>query len=187
MPDAEFLLLGDALWLEFVNTVAGPGREDALPDAQAYLHWTKAMRLASPGAAAAFEEVRRFREQLLAMARALGSSRRHPLASGIEAVNTHLASLTGREHLIRVGGAWRLRFAPARPPTALEAVARSVAETLANPVAVVRACANPECGLYLMDDSPNQTRRWCSPSRCGVRGRTERRRRSRPTPLVSES
>lgn len=186
MPDPEFLLLGDALWLEFVNTVAGPRRQDALPDAQAYLRWTKAMRLEPPGTAAAFEEARRFRDQLLAMAGALESSR-NPPASGIEAVNARLAPLEGRERLIRVGGAWQIRFAPARPPGALEAVARSVAETLANPVAVVRACANPECGLYLVDDSPSQGRRWCSPTRCGVRGRIERRRRSRPNPLVAES
>lgn len=186
MPDAEFLLLGDALWLEFVNTVAGPGREDALPDVQAYLRWTKATRLEPPETAAAFEEARRFRDHLLGMARALECSR-NPSASGIEAANARLAPLEGRERLIRVGGAWQVRFAPARPPSALEAVARSVAETLANPVAVVRACANPECGLYLLDDSLGQGRRWCSPTRCGAGGRIERRRRSRLNPLVAES
>lgn len=186
MPDAEFLLLGDALWLEFVNTAAGPGRQDALFDLQAYLRWTKALRLEPPGGAADFDEARRFRGQLLAMVRALAASS-HPPASGIEAVNVRLATLEGHERLIRVGGAWRIRFAPARPPTALEAVARSVAETLARPVAVVRACANGECGLYLLDDSLGQGRRWCSPTRCGVQGRIERRRRSRPTPLVAES
>ncbi len=42
MPDPEFLLLGDALWLEFVNTVATPsGVADAIPDAGAYLRWTQ--------------------------------------------------------------------------------------------------------------------------------------------------
>jgi predicted RNA-binding Zn ribbon-like protein len=186
MPDAEFVLLGDALWLEFVNTVAGPGRQDALPDLQAYLRWTKAMRLEAPGVAVDFSEARRFRDQLLTLARALAASS-HPPASVIEAVNVRLATLEGRERLIRVGGAWQIRFAPARPPTALEAVARSVAETLARPVAVVRACANVECGLYLLDDSLGQGRRWCSAMRCSVRGRIERRRRSRPNPLVAES
>ena len=104
----------------------------------------------------------------------------------VEAINERLASLEGRERLVRVGGAWKIRFAPSRQPTALEAIAHSVAETLANPLAIVRSCANAECGLYLIDDSPNQSRRWCSQSRCGARGRTERRRRSRPTPMVNE-
>ena len=55
-----------------------------------------------------------------------------------------------------------------------------------NPLAKVRQCTNPECGLYFVDESPNQSRRWCSRSRCGLRGGFERRRRSRPTPLVGE-
>lgn len=185
MPDSEFLLLGDALWLEFVNSAAGPGRPDTLPDAQAYIRWSKAVRLDPPAGESAFDDVRRFREQLASMAKAL-EARRNPPASVVESVNSRLASLQGREHLIRVGGHWRVRFAPGRQPTALEAIARSVAETLANPLSILRSCANPECGLYLIDDSPSQGRRWCSPSRCGVRGRTERRRRSRPTPMVNE-
>lgn len=185
MPDSEFLLLGDALWLEFVNSAAGPLRADALPDAQAYLRWTKAMRLEPPADVSGFDEARRFRDQLLTMARAL-QEHRNPPASVVEAINARLSSLEGREQLLRVGGAWRIRFAPSRQPAALEAIAHSVAETLANPLALVRICANPECGLYLIDDSSNQSRRWCSQSRCGLRGRTERRRRSRPTPLVNE-
>lgn len=79
-----------------------------------------------------------------------------------------------------------MRFAPGRPPAALEAIAGSVAETLSNPIAVVRQCTNPECGLYFVDESPSQSRRWCSRSRCGQHGTVERRRRSRPAPLVGE-
>lgn len=185
MADAEFLLLGDALWLDFVNSSPGTGRADQLPDPQAYLHWTKALRLEPAAGASAFDDARRFREQLSSLAKAL-DGKRVPPASVVESVNARLSTLEGREHLIRVSGAWRIRFAPSRQPSALEAIARSVAETLSNRVAVVRSCANPECGLYLMDDSSSQSRRFCSPSRCGAHGRTERRRRSRPTPLVNE-
>lgn len=186
MADPEFLLLGDALWLEFVNTMATPpDARDTLPDPGAYLRWTKAVRLAAPAGAAGFEEMRRFRDQLAGLAEALQAKRSLP-PSVIEAINSRLALLEGREHLVRVGGAWRLRFSPGRPPAALEAVAHSVAQTLANPVASVRRCANPECGLFLLDDSPSQSRRWCSRSRCGNRGQIERRRRTRPAPLVTE-
>ncbi len=184
MSDAEFLLLGDAHWLEFVNTQAGPGRPDALPNPQAYLRWTKALRLEAPDHGAAFDEAIRFRDQLDRLARAL-EGRGSPPGAALDAINQRLAALPGREHLVRVGGAWQIRFAPGRPPRALEAIARSAAETLASPVAMIRRCANPECGLFLVDETPHQSRRWCSPTRCGKLGRAERRRRSRPTPIVT--
>ena len=186
MPDPEFLLLGDALWLEFVNTMAAPERAEGLADAAAYLRWTKAVRVGPPADSTAFEDALRFRDQLRNLARAMASSRTPP-PSVVEAINTRLAGLEGCEQLIRVGGSWRLKFAPARPPSAVEAIARSAADALANPLAIVRVCANPECGLFLMDDSPSQGRRWCSRTRCGPRGRIERRRRTRPTPLVTDS
>ena len=48
MADPEFILLGDALWLDFVNTARGRGPvTDRLPDAAAYHRWTKATRIGS--------------------------------------------------------------------------------------------------------------------------------------------
>ena len=186
MSDAEFLLLGDALWLEFVNTIAGPNRADSLPDTVSYLRWTKALRLEPPERVAAFDEAIQFRDRLARLAQAL-QAQRHPPAAAVDAINLRLAPLPGREHLVRVGGHWQIRFAPGRPPSALEAIARSAAETLADPLALIRSCANPECGLFLLDDAAHQIRRWCSPARCGRMGRTERRRRSRPTPIISDA
>jgi predicted RNA-binding Zn ribbon-like protein len=186
MPDPEFLLLGDALWLEFVNTVATlSGSRDALPDPAAYLRWTKSVRLEPPANTAAFQEALRLRTRLLTLARALDAGRTPPPAA-IEAINARLLTLEGRRQLVRVGGAWRLHFAPSRSPSSLEAVALSAAETLANPLIVVRHCANPDCGLFFTDQSPGQGRRWCSRSRCGQRGRVERRRTTRPAPLLAE-
>ncbi|MFN8650705.1 MAG: CGNR zinc finger domain-containing protein [Gemmatimonadales bacterium] len=186
MSDPEFLLLGDALWLEFVNTQAGPGRADAIPDPPAWLRWTTALRLEAPRHAADLEAAHRFREKLARLAESL-AGRRGPSPSGVEAVNAELAAHPAHEQLVRVGGAWQLRAVSSRPPTALEAIARSAAETLATPSALVRACANPDCGLYLLDASTGQGRHWCSPARCGTTQRPERRRRSRLTPLVSDA
>jgi predicted RNA-binding Zn ribbon-like protein len=186
MSDAEFLLLGDALWLEFVNTMAGPDRADRLPDTVSYLRWTKALRLEPPEKAAAFDDALQFRGQLGRLALAL-ESHRNPPGAALDAINERLAGWPGREHLVRVGGHWQIRFAPGRPPSALEAIARSAAETLANPLTAIRSCANPGCGLFLLDDTAHQSRRWCSPARCGKLGRTERRRRSRLTPIVNEA
>jgi predicted RNA-binding Zn ribbon-like protein len=186
MSDSEFLLLGDALWLELVNTLPGPNRADALPDAPAWLRFTKALRLEQPENGAVFQEAIGFREKLVRLAQAL-EGQRNPPGAAVDAVNERLSSLPGREQLVRVSGTWHLRFAPARPPSALEAIARSAADTLALPVALLRRCANPVCGLYLLDNTTNLSRRFCSPARCGKLGRTERRRRSRPTPIVNEA
>lgn len=183
MPDAEFLLLGDALWLEFVNT-AGAGR-DTLPDPGAYHRWTKAVRVESPGDAEAFAVAVALRSRLGGLAAAL-TEKRAPPPSSIEAINRLLVALDGREQLVRIGGRWRLQFGTARPPSAAQAVAQSAAQTLANPLAVVRRCANPECGLFFVDDSTNQSRRWCSRNRCGQRGRIERRRSNRITPIIGD-
>jgi predicted RNA-binding Zn ribbon-like protein len=186
MPDPEFLLLGEALWLEFVNTAAiSPGVPDALPDAGAFLRWSKAVRIESPANAAAFQEAMRLRSRLSNLARALDSGRSPP-PSAIEAINSRLVHLEGRQQLVRIGGSWRLRFAPNRPPLALEAVALSAAQTLASPLGRIRRCSNPDCGLFFADESTGQGRRWCSRSRCGKRGRIERRRVARPAPLVAE-
>ncbi|HXG45250.1 MAG TPA: CGNR zinc finger domain-containing protein [Gemmatimonadales bacterium] len=184
MADPEFLLLGDALWLDFVNTAALPGR-DLLPDAAALLRWTKAVKVAPVAGPADFETALDLRTRLAALAAALEAGRSAP-PSAIEAINGFLAGREGREQLVRIGGRWRIRFAPHRAATAFEAIAGSAARTLAHPVAVVRRCAAPDCGLFFVDESPTQSRRWCS-RRCGQRGRVERRRVSpRLTPLVTE-
>ncbi len=185
MPDLEFVLLGDALWLEFINTVAGPEGSDTLPDPAAYLRWTKAVRVEAPMNAVAFPEAVEFRGILLSMAKALATSRTPPPAA-IAAVNGRLRRIDGREQLIRVGGSWQTRFVPARTLTALEAVARSAGNTLTSPVVAVRRCANPGCLLFFADASPNLSRRWCSRARCEQRGQIERRRIARPTPLLAD-
>jgi predicted RNA-binding Zn ribbon-like protein len=185
VQDPEFRLLGDALWLEFINTAESPTQgRDRLPDPAAYLRWTKAVRLEAPVSAAAFGEAMEFRGRLVSMALALEAGRSPP-SSAITAVNARLHGFDGREQLVRIGGSWQVRFVPARSPTALEAVARSVGETLSNPVVVVRRCANPACGLFFADGSPQLSRRWCGPD-CRQRGRVERRRTSRPAPLLAE-
>jgi predicted RNA-binding Zn ribbon-like protein len=186
VADAEFLLLGDALWLDFVNTAAvPPDLHEGLPDPAALHRWTKAVRVEAPPRASVHADALVFRHKLLALAEALAAGR-GPTPTAIESLNRVLSALEGREALIRVGGSWRVRFQPGRPPGALEAVARSAAESLSHTLLVIRRCANPECQLFFGDESPNHSRRWCSPARCGQRGRVERRRTSRPTPLITE-
>ena len=176
MAIPEFTLLGDAVWLDFVNSARGrdPAPPDLLPNPDAYTRWSLAQQL-EPGADVAFALVRSFRDQLtqLAEARAAGL---HPPTGVVAAINALLDGCPGRHQLTRVNGSWRLSFAPARPPRALEAIARSAAATLADPAAIVRRCAGENCSLFFADTTPTQSRHWCDPAVCGLGGRVERRR-----------
>jgi predicted RNA-binding Zn ribbon-like protein len=87
-----------------------------------------------------------------------------------------LAGSTGHHRLTRIGGEWRLHFAPAKAPAPLEAIARSAAGTLADPAVVVRRCAGETCSLFFADSSPTRSRRWCIADTCGTNLRVERRR-----------
>ena len=76
MADPEFVLLGDATWLDFINTVpAVPSALDSLPDAAAYHRWTKASKLVSDADHVSLEEIRGFRSQLAYLAAALTEDR----------------------------------------------------------------------------------------------------------------
>jgi predicted RNA-binding Zn ribbon-like protein len=175
--DIEFTLLGDALWLDFVNTARGrtPDPPDLLPDDSAVLRWAAAQRLDLNGGPPPVGILRQFRERLTSLAQALDAGLQPPAAS-ISAINEHLAQGGGCHQLTRVGGEWRLRFAPQRRPSVLEAIAQSAAASLADSLRLVRRCAGEGCSLFFTDDSPNQSRRWCSAAVCGCRANVERRR-----------
>jgi predicted RNA-binding Zn ribbon-like protein len=176
MAHPEFTLLGDAVWLDFVNSSRGRilSPPDLLSDADAYRRWSRAQNL-EPEDKALFASVRAFRDQLTALAEALHAGLRPP-GGAVAALNSHLARCPGSHQLTRVGGGWRLRFAPARPLRALEAIARSAAATLADPATAVRRCAGDTCSLFFTDDTPARARLWCDAAVCGQGARIERRR-----------
>jgi predicted RNA-binding Zn ribbon-like protein len=178
MPDSEFTLLGDAVWLDFINTARGrvPSPPDLLADDQAFVRWAQAQSLNSIDLdRPSLGEVLRFRERLTALADALDSGLQPP-AGSIAAINEQLARNGGSHQLTRIGGEWQLRFAPSRQPAVLEAIAQSVAACLVDPLHFVRRCAGVGCSLFFSDDSPNQGRRWCDPAVCGRQVKVERRR-----------
>ncbi|HET8649811.1 MAG TPA: CGNR zinc finger domain-containing protein [Gemmatimonadales bacterium] len=176
MADPEFLFLGDALWLDFVNTRQRAPAEpiDRLPDAAAYRRWTAARRLRHDGSSSAFRDVLQLRTRLESLADALAAGRRPPSAV-VEAINTILSSAPGHQCLTRVGGSWQVRFSFPTPPTAVVAIVQSAAATLADSQGQVRRCASERCGLFLLDDSLTQSRRFCRAS-CGGSRFVERRR-----------
>jgi len=179
MAHPEFTLLGDAVWLDFVNSARGrlPSPPDLLPDTAAFTRWAHAQRLIQVNGGATHTAILRFRQQLTALAEALDAGRQPP-AGAIAAINAMLAGSTGSHQLTRVGGEWRLWFAPARALAPLEAIARSAAATLADSTLTVRRCASDACSLFFTDSSPHRSRLWCVAS-CGANQRVERRRGAR--------
>lgn len=177
MSQPEFILLGDAIWLDFVNTARGriPSPPDLLTDEASVLRWAIAQSLHRNGDSPCLDEALRLRERLTTLAEALHGGLQPP-AGSIAAINEQLARGGGCHQLTRIGGEWQLRFAPARRPAVLEAIALSAATNLADPLLFVRRCAGESCSLFFTDDSPNQSRRWCSAAVCGREVRVERRR-----------
>lgn len=175
MPETEFTLLGDALWLDFVNTARGRTAPppDRLPDAAAFDRWTAALHLRPDDRS--FRDAQRVRAVLIELAESLAGGQPPP-APAIAQLNELLRGSSGAEQLTRVGGAWQIQFAAEHPPLALVAVARSAAATLADPLLIVRQCAGADCSLFFTDDSLTQGRSCCSTETCGRTARVERRR-----------
>lgn len=169
--------MGDAIWLDFVNTARGrtPFPPDLLSDEAAILRWAQAQSLYWDGEPPALNDALELRERLIALAEALNLGLQPPTGS-IAAINQQLSRESGCHQLTRTGGEWQLRFAPARRPPILQAIAQSAAATLADPLMFVRRCAGEGCSLFFTDGSPNQSRRWCNVAVCGREVRIERRR-----------
>lgn len=173
----EFILLGDALWLDFVNSARGriAASPDRLADPDAWTRWSSLQHLDGAGDPVPFAQVLELRSRLTELAEAMHDGRVAP-AGVIAVLNDHLGRTTGRQQLTRVGGEWRLRFAPLRAPAPLEAIARSAAATLADGRTAVRRCAGEGCALLFTDDAADGGRRWCDAAECGRDARIERRR-----------
>lgn len=177
--DEAFVLLGDALWLDLLNTARGrdPAPADRLATEAQWMAWCQAVRL--PGVRADYPAALALRAHLTDVATSLARGTPPP-SSGIRALNAELARIVGTEQLVRVAGQWQLPFMPSAPPGCLASIARSAAESLSLSHSQVRVCAGPTCSLFLLDRSPQLTRRWCSTTHCGRGMRVERRRRSAP-------
>ena len=73
MAHPGFTLIGDAVWLDFVNTALGrtPNPPDLLPDAAAFGRWAVTQRLLQIDRGPAYEAVHALRSRLTDLA-ALG-------------------------------------------------------------------------------------------------------------------
>jgi predicted RNA-binding Zn ribbon-like protein len=190
--------------LDFVNTVTWDGpdmvRDDQLRGYGQLLDW------AADRGALGEEEVEQLREEAAADAdarrRALGRAwafrralhdcfravvrREAPPATSIALVNAAIVAAPPRFAL--APGADGIALAiPAGPhPDPLRSVLRSALHLLASPdLGRMRECAAERCGRLYLDQTKNNSRRWCDMETCGNRAKARRhqaRKRAQPLP-----
>ena len=70
MDHPEFTLLGDAVWLDFINSALGrsPNPPDLLPDGAAFARWAVTQRLIQVDRGPPYDAVRALRARLTALA-----------------------------------------------------------------------------------------------------------------------
>jgi len=175
-----FLFLGNALWLDFVNTetVAGGERTDLLRSGADVWAWLAQAGALSEGVGASEAD----EERLLWQARELRTSLRgmaDQMARGVAVteaevgmINDFLRLRRGSTQLCRDGETWRKEFRTeeAERDTALVPIAQSAADLLSEGNwRLIRKCEGPTCILYFYDTSKSHRRRWCSMAGCGNR------------------
>jgi predicted RNA-binding Zn ribbon-like protein len=186
MAHPGFPLVGNLLWLDFVNTepVRDGGRVDLLGgygDLLAFLRRTSALSPPAARLAARWEgapEGRAVLRDALGLRSALRAGAER-LAAGkpageelVGAVNRVLASRPAYPELVREGKAWVTRPRPLdwAPRHLLVPVAESAAWLLEHgDPSLVRRCEGPSCVLFFYDTTRNRSRRWCSMEGCGSR------------------
>lgn len=182
----KFILIGDVLFLDFVNTkVMRRGEPHDLLDSYGdFAAWSRAVGLNDREGAGRLldrsrdperelSEVRRFRDHLRELAERIVGGRR--IGRGdVEELNRKLALRDARPQLRRGKEGFRieLRTDHTDPEQILAEVAGSAAEVLAgNGLGNIRKCESDDCILYFYDTTKNRSRRWCSMKACGNRAK----------------
>ncbi len=191
MVRREFIFVGEALWLDFVNTEAAPRgmREDFVSDIEALADWLEVSLKLNPAEVETWRcgvtgregqlwtELRTLRHALrtlceISFGETKLNSRMH--REIYEIINRQLQR-PARSELLAVEGQaiqWRRQLDLSDPLNILEPIARSAADTLmGGGMSRVKKCSNHACILWFLDTSKNGLRRWCSMDRCGNRNK----------------
>jgi predicted RNA-binding Zn ribbon-like protein len=170
--------LADHLALDFLNTVAGTGKErtEFLSDDRQVLDWLEHAGLLVDEAILKKSPRGRLREAAVALredARALIERRKAGKHGNPAALNRLLERSAAYRQLIWKPGSRPRRVTYGRietPEDLLLPVAESIAELLeTGDYELVRKCENPACTLWFYDRTKSHHRRWCSMAICGNR------------------
>jgi predicted RNA-binding Zn ribbon-like protein len=186
MPTPEFPLVGNLLWLDFVNTepVRDGARVDLLHDVEDLVAWLQtadappqparpALRGGTSEGRAVFREALAFRAALRAGAERLAEGK-PPGEELVRAINRVLAERPGYRELVREGKGWVTRVRPVTISArqVLVPIAESAAWLLEHgDPSLVRRCEGSACVLLFYDTTRNRSRRWCSMEGCGSRAK----------------
>lgn len=201
-PDRFRPLIGERLWLDFVNSdraLLRAGSEhralDALDAFETYVSWLGAARVLDveradamlrraqqqpTAASAALHEARRLRNVLRALAESATATERRAEDVAISEINRILGRSAGSRRVEPQsdGGFVRSFVTVGDVFTGLLVpVIESAADTLVQiELPRVHRCASPTCGRVFYDASRNGLRRWCEMSTCGNRAKAARHR-----------
>lgn len=193
-PKPTPVFVGDALALDFLNTVVAPEGEpiDFLGDGAGLMNWLERAKLTPPAALkklrneaekAALDEAARQARELRDWFRGFVSERMgHKLLPGDIDVANRLNELLARDNSFSVlvpsppGGSSEMQVQLVRRYDSPEALLMPIAEVLANLLceenfSLIRACEGPGCGLLFADHTRRRARRWCSMAMCGNRAK----------------
>jgi predicted RNA-binding Zn ribbon-like protein len=168
MHPADTEQVGDALCLDFCNTVNWPGtarEEDWFVDERGFSDWCR--KLALPAPQAPMHEVARALRG--AMWRAFTARARDaaPADADLQAIWAAYRSTVAAAALVADGSVAGVALAADDP---LAPVVCSAIELLCDPVLPVRLCDTHQCGWLFIDQTKNGGRRFCN-LRCGNRTR----------------
>lgn len=170
--------LADHAALDFLNTVAGTGRErrEFLSGDREVLDWLERAGLPTDHALLKRAPRGRLQEAAVALreeARALIERRKAGKHGNPDALNRVLGRGAAYRQLVWKPGSHPRRVTHGRietPEDLLLPVAESIAELLeAGDFKLVRRCENPACTLWFYDRTKSHQRRWCSMAICGNR------------------
>lgn len=180
-----FLLVGNQLWLDFINTeiVAEGHRSSLIRDADDLKAWlweagaTDASVIETVTDSWNALEKETFLRQALALRTELRAMAERITAGQavsdqtIVTINFWLERRRGTPVLRRAEDGYTLTMRyEASADGLLAPIAASAAELLAQgDLQLVRKCENPQCILYFYDTSKNHARRWCRMEACGNR------------------
>lgn len=188
---ADFLILGNRLCLDFINTevVAGRVQIDRLVSFPDLVRWARMAGALDGGEAdyvlerwgssaeaeAAVETARGLRRRLRAIIdQVIGGSRAVP-PEGVDAINQALRGRPGYLQLEADGKGWAVRWKVPlrRPEDVLWRVARSAASLLADDdLSLIRRCQRASCRLAFYDTTKNHRKRYCRMDVCGAAERS---------------